>query len=171
MHKELNPELFGEKKVTQEKPSHYAQQPSVAYAAPELNFLNTDRQILELKNQNQQLHDHLAKLTQSFNEAIRGAHLKIEKLQQAQARLEQNHNGLALEAGQKMTALNQKVNERRSLDLKVQEMVDRHNNLIKSFEVRLNHLQKLLAEKDAQLVATQSALNETKMELARLKRF
>ncbi len=26
-------------------------------------------------------------------------------------------------------------------------MVDRHNNVIKDFEVRMNHLQKLLAEK------------------------
>jgi hypothetical protein len=76
----------------------------------------------------------------------------------------------AMESGQKISQLNQKLTERKSLEMKVQEMVDRHNNVIKSFEVRMGQLQKLLAEKDAMLVSAQATLNDAKMEITRLKR-
>lgn len=165
MQKELNPELFGEKKVVKS---------STADAAANLgngaNYLNTDRQIFELRSQNQALHGQLEKIVASVNEWIKTSNMKFEKQAALVSRLEQSHNGLATEAGQKISQLSAKLNERRSLDQKVQEMVDRHNNIIKSFEVRMNHMQKLLAEKDAQVIASQAALNEAKMEIARLKR-
>ncbi|WP_413568691.1 hypothetical protein ACLWBD_14435 [Bdellovibrio sp. HCB117] len=166
MQKELNPELFGEKKVakspTMEIPTNMGTVGN--------NYLNTDRQIFELKAQNQALADQLNKVVATVNELIKSSNIKFEKQSQLLGRLEQSHNGLATEAGQKITQLAQRVNERKSLDLKVQEMVDRHNNVIKSFEVRMNHLQKLLAEKEAQMISSQAALNEAKMEIARLKR-
>lgn len=165
MQKELNPELFGEKKVVKSSNSDVA-----ANLGNSASYLNTDRQIFELRSQNQQLHGQLEKIVSSVNEWIKTSNLKFEKQAALLSRLEQNHNGLATEAGQKISQLNAKANERRSLDLKVQEMVDRHNNIIKSFEVRMNHLQKLLAEKEAQMVVSQAALNEAKMEIARLKR-
>ncbi len=166
MHKELNPELFGEKKVSKS--------PSLEIPASMgtggTSYLNTDRQIFELKAQNQALADQLNTVVATGNELIKSSNMKFEKHGSLLSRLEQSHNGLATEAGQKITQLAQRVNERKSLDLKVQEMVDRHNNVIKSFEVRMNHLQKLLAEKEAQMIASQTALNEAKMEIARLKR-
>ncbi len=134
------------------------------------NYLNTDRQIFELKAQNQALAEQLNKVVGTVNELIKSSNMKFEKQHHLLHRLEQNHNGLATEAGQKITQLSQRVNERKSIDLKVQEMVDRHNNVIKSFEVRMNHLQKLLVEKEGQMVSCQAALNEAKMEIARLKR-
>lgn len=165
MNKELNPELFGEKKI--------ARNPAMdaASSVPGANsYLNTDRQIFELKAQNQALADQLNKIVGTVNELIKSSNTRFEKQHQLLQRLEQSHNGLALEAGQKLSHISQKVNERKSLDMKVQEMVDRHNNVVKSFEVRMNHLQKLLAEKEAQMVSSQAALNEAKMEIARLKR-
>lgn len=166
MHKELNPELFGEKKMIR----NTAVDSSAGMAANSSNYLNTDRQIFELKAQNQALADQLNKVVGTVNELIKNTNVKFERQQQLMARLEQSHNGLALEAGQKISQLNAKVGERKSVDMKIQEMVDRHNNVVKSFEVRMNHLQKLLAEKEGQMVAAQTALNDAKMEIARLKR-
>lgn len=165
MQKELNPELFGEKKVAKSSPADTA-----ANLGNNSNYLNTDRQIFELRSQNQNLHNQLEKIVGSVNEWIKTSNVKFEKQAALLTRLEQSHNGLATEAGQKISMLSAKVNERRALDMKVQEMVDRHNNIVKSFEVRMNHLQKLLAEKEAQMIASQAALNEAKMEIARLKR-
>jgi hypothetical protein len=164
MQRELNPELFNEKKV--------AKTP-VMDTAPALNstnFLNTDRQIFELKAQNQALADQLNKVVATVNELVKNCNVKFDRQQALLTRVEQSHNGLATEAGQKISQLTARMNERKSIDLKVQEMVDRHNNVIKSFEVRMNHLQKLLAEKEAQMISCQTALNEAKMEIARLKR-
>ncbi|MGZ3773676.1 MAG: hypothetical protein ACXVCY_11225 [Pseudobdellovibrionaceae bacterium] len=167
MQKELNPELFGEKKTTK---NSVMENPAGLGTVNNNNFLNTDRQIYELRAQNQALVEQLNKVVNTVNELIKSSNMKFEKQAHLLNRLEQSHNGLATEAGQKITQLGQRVNERKSLDLKVQEMVDRHNNVIKSFEVRMNHMQKMLAEKDAQMISAQSALNEAKMEIARLKR-
>ncbi len=170
MHKELNPELFGEKKIAKSPSMDRGMESASALASNGTNYLNTDRQIFELKTQNQALAEQMNKIVGTVNELIKSTNSKFERNQHLLTRLEQSHNGLATEAGQKITQLTQRVNERRSLDLKVQEMVDRHNNVIKSFEVRMNHLQKLLAEKEAQMISCQAALNESKMEIARLKR-
>lgn len=166
MHKELNPDLFGEKKLSKSAP----QEDPSSMGFQSQNYLNTDRQIFELKAQNQALAEQLNKMVGTINELIKSSNVRFEKQNQQLTRLEQSHNGLAMEAGQKITQLTSRVNERKSLDLKVQEMVDRHNNVIKSFEVRMNHLQKLLSEKEAQMHNAQTALNEAKMEIARLKR-
>ena len=166
MQKELNPDLFGEKKVVK---SNLNENASSAGNSSN-SYLNTDRQIFELKSQNQALNEQLGKVVMTVNELIKSSNMKFEKQSHLLTRLEQNHNGLATEAGQKITQLGQRVNERRLLEAKVQEMVDRHNNVIKSFEVRMNHLQKLLAEKEGQMISCQAALNEAKMEIARLKR-
>ncbi|MFM6928061.1 MAG: hypothetical protein ACKOX6_06320 [Bdellovibrio sp.] len=166
MHKELNPELFGEKKINKGT----SLEGSSTMGSGATSYLNTDRQIFEIKAQNQALVDQMNKIVGTVNELIKSTNTKFERQQALLSRLEQSHNGLATEAGQKITQLSQRVNERKSLDLKVQEMVDRHNNIIKSFEVRMNHLQKLLSEKEAQMISSQAALNEAKMEIARLKR-
>ncbi len=169
MQKELNPELFGDKKIMKSSNLVGAEN-SNSMANSQNNFLNTDRQIFELKSQNQMLADQMNKIVATVNELIKNNSSKFDRQQALLTRMEQSHNGLAVEAGQKITQLSQKLNERKGLDLKIQEMVDRHNNVIKSFEVRMNHLQKLLAEKEAQMISGQAALNEAKMELARLKR-
>jgi len=168
MQKELNPELFGEKKRDTS-----ARRESMVPPAPSTDpaYLNTDRQIFELKTQMMSVNEQLSKLTQAMNESNKNGHSRMERFQQSMSRLENSHNGLALEAGQKIQQINNKLAERKSLDIKIQEMVDRHNNVIKSFEVRLNHMQKLLAEKETQVAAAYAALNEAKMEIARLKRF
>ncbi|MGZ3745236.1 MAG: hypothetical protein ACXWRE_02550 [Pseudobdellovibrionaceae bacterium] len=167
MQKELNPELFGEKK----SPSSTRRE-SLVPPAPSTDpaYLNTDRQIFELKSQMMSVNEQLSKLNQAMNEANKNGNARMERFQQGINRLETSHNGLAVEAGQKIQQINNKLSERKALDLKIQEMVDRHNNVIKSFEVRLNHMQKLLTEKEAQTAAAYTALNEAKMEIARLKR-
>jgi len=168
MQKELNPELFGEKKSASP-----ARREGLIPPAPSTDpsYLNTDRQIFEIKSQILSMNEQLNKLTQALNETNKTTNGKFDRVQQSQTRLETAHNGLATEAGQKIQQINTKLAERKTLDMKIQEMVDRHNNVIKSFEVRLNHMQRLLAEKENQLVASQAALNEAKMEIARLKRF
>jgi chromosome segregation ATPase len=168
MQKELNPELFGEKKS-----STPARREGLIPPPPNTDpaYLNTDRQIFEIKSQIMNMNEQLSKLTSALNEANKTSNGKFDRIQQAQTRMETSHNGLAVETGQKLQQINAKLAERKALDAKIQEMVDRHNNVIKSFEVRLNHMQRLLQEKENQLSASQAALNETKMEIARLKRF
>ncbi|MFZ4402844.1 MAG: hypothetical protein ACOYOK_01970 [Pseudobdellovibrionaceae bacterium] len=172
MQRELNPDLFGEGRAQTQRSTEayspaYHQNFTAPIAAAPSDF---EKQLSDVKNQFQQVLDQMQKLNGAWSEFSQHTHFKFEKIQQNVSRLEQNHNGFVLDSGQKLTQLNVRLNERKALDLKIQEMVDRHNSVIKSFEVRMNHLQKLLSEKESQMIATQSALNEAKMEISRLKR-
>ncbi len=55
-------------------------------------------------------------------------------------------------------------------DAKIQELVDRHNQLVQSFEVRITQMQKVMAEQEMQLMTSRSELKEAQRELARMKR-
>ena len=70
----------------------------------------------------------------------------------------------------KFALLLQKLTEQKKYDQKVQDIVDRHNNLLKGYEVRLNQMQKLLVQKEHDYVEAVTTLKELKAEITRLKR-
>lgn len=155
--RELNPELFGEKRLVTDAA------PTLGERALEPDFLDVDRQILELKNQQSKSQVQTADFVKSTN-------AKLERMQQMVSRLEASHNGLAQELASRIHQMQGRIVERASYDEKTQEMIDRHGQIMKSFEVRMQQLQRILAEKESQLSTTLQALNEAKLEIARLKR-
>lgn len=160
MQKELNPQLFGESSAKSRVVEKTLPPPT----------LHLEQKLAETKQQVAHLTEALQKVVGQVNEAMKNTHGKMERLSSAIHKLEQNDQALIQEASDKISQLNAKINDRKSMDTKMQELVDRHNNILRTFEVRLNHMQMLLNEKDAQLISSQAALNEAKMEIARLKR-
>ncbi len=167
MHKELNPDIFGERSPGS---SSREQVYDIRLSPTDPLFLQLSKQVNDLKLQQQSLFEQFQRWMQSTQEHLKVSQQKFERMQQNLARLEQGHNGFVQEVQNKVGQLSQRFQERKNFEMKVQEMVDRHNNVLKSFEVRMNHMQKLMAEKEAQVQAAQMALNDTKMEIARLKR-
>ena len=74
------------------------------------------------------------------------------------------------EVNAKFTQVASRLAEKKLHDQKIQELVDRHNQVIKTFEVRLVHFQNLLLEKERLLAQTKSELNSAKMEISRIIR-
>ena len=164
MQPELNPELFGEKRVSTEAPTFLPE------LSADPHFLDVDRQILELKSQAQRSDEAHHRIQSQIAETLKNSQLKTERLNQMISRLEASHNGLAQEISTRLGQMQQRIIERAAYDEKTQEMIDRHNHVIKSFEVRMNQMQKLLQEKEAILNSALVALNDCKHEIARLKR-
>lgn len=162
MQKQLNPELFGEVSnyglVNKENNAIFN------------HITQLEQKVGESRHQVALISEHFNKMVTQINEFVKSTQMKIERLQQSVVRLEQNDQAMNLEASQKISQISQRLGERKTLDLKIQEMVDRHNGVLRSFEVRLGQMQKMMNEKEAMLVAAQTALNEAKMELSRLKR-
>lgn len=160
MQKELNPQLFGETGLKSRVVEKQTPPPT----------LHLEQKITETKQQVQSVTEALQRIVQQMNEYMKSNHAKMERFNTALHKLEQNDQELVSQATEKISQIAARVGERKSMDAKVQELVDRQNNVMRTFEVRLNQLQMLINEKDAQLVSTQAALNEAKMEIARLKR-
>lgn len=173
MQKELNPDLFGDRpskaSATESRETSVAANRAFD-AGDAAAFLNLDRQIFDLRQQIAAIGDELKKVALQTQEFMKNTHLRVERIQQQLQRMEQSHNAWVQDGGHRLSQMSQRLQERKSLDQKIQELVDRHNQVIKSFEVRMNHLQRLLSEKEAQMVGAQAALNEAKMEISRLKR-
>lgn len=164
MQKELNPELFGESIAKSRVVKADQASPAVTHTMVIENKINETRQQLH------QLAESLATAVNQVNEFIKSSQMKFERLQQAVVKLEQNDQALNLESAQRISQISNRMGERKVMDMKIQEMIDRHNSVLRSYEVRFNQLQKLMADKEAMLVSAQGSLNEAKMEIARLKR-
>jgi len=164
--RELNPALFGEvagrSKVIEG---------SLQNELPHL--MQNDQKLNDIKIQVSAMAENLGILNQHMQEWARWAKTtdsRFDRINNQMAKLEQNDHYIVNEAAQKFSHINTRFGERKSIDIKTQEMMDRHNSVLKSFEMRLTQLQRILAEKEAQLLTTTAALNEAKMEIARLKR-
>lgn len=168
MQKELNPELFSDVPKTRRAVESPLSLQTMGVTDSNLHLM--EAKVQDLKVNMHTLQDQMNRFVAQINEFAKGTQVKIDRISQSVSKLEVSHHAAITESGQKMSMLSNKLGERRTMDLKVQEMIDRHNNILRSFEVRMNQMQKVLSEKEAQLLATTSALNDAKMEIARLKR-
>jgi DNA repair exonuclease SbcCD ATPase subunit len=162
MQKELNPELFGQSMNVQEQATSYQ-------AAQELPS-QVEKRLLAFKEQYQALHGHVSKWITYFSENAKFANGRMDKIQQSISKLEAHLLSSQQDVHNKLNHLNAKITERRSVEGKIQNLVERHNGVLRSYEVRMNQLMRLLSEKEALLAQAQSNLNEAKMEITRLKR-
>ena len=163
MQKELNPDLFGESGVSKTRVMDSASQNMQ-------QVLQMDQKLLELRQQVGKAIEQINQVMGQITEFMRTSQHKFEKLQSAVGALESRDQQIVLESDQKISHLNHKVSERKILDNKIQEMIDRHNTVLKSYEFRLSKLQQLIGDREEQIRSSTALLNEAKAEIARMKR-
>lgn len=176
MQKQLNPQLFGIQTTPRGVTPNFQSEESLAQPlihkrldSPQMDYARDDK-AAQMQKQIQEVHGQLAQLAFQTEEALKTIRMKGDRQQLMLNKVERDQEALGIETSQKIHFLQQKHMEQKKLEENIQSLIDRQNNLLKGYEVRLNQMQKLLAEKEAQLLSTMSALNDTKMELQRLKR-
>ncbi len=103
----------------------------------------------------------------------RWAHLmeqKIQKLTAGQKALGEQIKILAETTAKQNATIYSKINERRMAEAKTQELFDRHNQLINSFEGRIHHMQKVATEQEIKLMNYQATYEEVLREIRNLKK-
>jgi len=163
MSKELDPSLFGE--------GAWASPRSVEKAKPDFDTIaHVDQKIADMRVQNRELQEDIRRLAAGFDEYRHTTNTRFEKLGQQVARLEGLQAKVHSEVSTRVSQIHNRLGERHSMDLKIQEMMDRHQAMLRSAEMRIQQMQKLLNEKEAQAMSAQMALNDARIEIARLKR-
>jgi chromosome segregation ATPase len=166
--KQLNPDLFSGQSATVEIKSHQGRvYPMENPASP---FGDHELKLAEARRDIKILSDHLSKTISKFDEFSKSTNMRMDRVQNLIQQYELKNDILKSDLMEKTQSLNQKLTERRTLDLKTQDLIDRHNQMIKGYEARLQSLMKIINEKDHQLLQAQATLNGAKMEIARLKR-
>jgi len=166
--KQLNPDLFNSQSAPMEVKSHQGRVfPMEKQSNP---FGDHELKLAEARRDIKILSDHLSKALSKFDEFSKSTTMRMDRMQNLIQQSELKNDILKSDLMEKTQNLNQKLTERRTLDLKTQDLIDRHNQLIKGYEARLQSLIKIINEKDHQILQAQATLNGAKMEIARLKR-
>jgi chromosome segregation ATPase len=166
MARELNPELFGGKPITDE--TH--QQAAVpAFAkADEVRVLHLHVEALSKRMKEFESRTEL--MTTKVDDVVKQNKQRFERVQghfQRQNELVQNGFN---DMNAKLAQVVSRVNERKVSENAIKEMVDRHAQLVQSFELRMQQLQRVISEQELQLMNARNELRDALHELARLKK-
>jgi hypothetical protein len=177
MHRELNPRLFG----TPEPSAAPLSSPSTSVMGqmeeaprrvpyPPVDVKSIEMAIAALKGAIIQMERRTETIAFKMEELARTVHARLERFSQAIVRVEDLQSKSQQESSSRFATIVQKVNERKINDGKVQDLVDRHNTIVRNFENRLTSLQRLASEQQLALHNAQAALVEATNEISRLKR-
>lgn len=152
--RELKPDLFGGKSSSESeieqlgKSSLLAQQEKMADA----NLIRAfETQMSQLQSKARDWDNRIERMEGRVNEFLKLSQARFEKLGKFITDVDESLRDVQEDHDRKLAHLNSRLNERKVQDSKIEEMIERHNQIVKSFEARLNQLQKIINEKDLQL--------------------
>lgn len=160
MAKELDPGLFGEGSWSASR----------TIEKPKVSVDHLENKIVDLRLQMREIKEEFQRFAMEMDEFRKTTQVRFEQINQRIGKVEEVQNRVSDEVVLKVSQLHHRLGDRSTYDKKVQDLIDRHHGVLRSAEIRINQMQKLIEEKEAQIVAAQVALNETKMEISRLKR-
>jgi hypothetical protein len=103
-------------------------------------------------------------------EFINESKLKLNRLAQKMTYFEDRFDGLTQEVRAGNTKLSGRFTERALAETKIEALIERQNSMINSFEKRMTQMGKTLEDAQLQLLRTQSALEDARKEIAKLKK-
>jgi hypothetical protein len=154
----------------QPPPASPQTRPGAPVPFPSIDFKVLEAQVQQVKAVLGQFERRLDQLTARQNELARDSQSRLDRLDNQMIRLEDGISRLTNDTSQRVAALAARINERKVSDTKVQELMDRHNLMVRNFENRLSAMQKLAADQEQALLSAFAALEDARAELARLKR-
>lgn len=185
LHRELDPQVFGGNSQNsngsmgntsgsslglQALASPPQTRPGAQIPYPPIDLKVVEAQIQQIKAVLQQFERRLDQLSARQNEISRDSQSRLDRFEQQTIRLEDGISRLTADTSQRLASLAGRVNERKVTDSKVQELMDRHNLMLRNFENRLSSMQKLASDQEQALLSAFAALEDSRAELSRLKR-
>lgn len=167
--RELDPALFSQPTASPQGPSQ-ATVKTMPVSEAKQGFVNLEiREIKEAHRRAQaKIHELEAKLeqvTQSFKEFQEVSLMRDDRLHQSTLKLEKAFYDSQRETAQFSQEVATRLKERRVAEHRVEEMLERHNSVIQTYESRLVALQKLYSEKEAEQHHFLAIIRELRAEL------
>jgi hypothetical protein len=139
-----------------------------AYLPDIIKKLESEIRSLRLaQSSNEKKYEHLQL---QFNELIKGTQTRIDRMQTAAQETEERAKRREQEQLEKWSMVSSKLSDRKSFELKVQEMIDRHNSLVRNFENKLASAQRLVAHQELTQHNSNALIEDLRAELARHRR-
>ncbi len=105
-----------------------------------------------------------------LTENTKETRFKLDRLAQKTNLLEARIENTTHEMREVFTKLSNKISQSSLNSSKIDALVDRHNQIIHTFEVRMTQMQKIIGEQEIQLTNSLAELQLARAEIARLKK-
>jgi len=148
MSRTLNPQLFGPIETTAVKPDAGNQQ--------------LTKRLRDLEAQIETTNGKMDRWAQIIDG-------RLQQLTQSQKNVTEQIKYVTDSFNKQLAHLHSKINERKTADVKTQELFDRHNQIVHSFENRVGQLQKIVGEQEMKLMSYQATYDEILREIRSLK--
>jgi hypothetical protein len=96
--------------------------------------------------------------------------LKTERLSVKQRMIDERQDEMAQDFQKRLMAILTKSADLPKIELKIQELLERQNQVVRNFDNRMNHFRKVVETQEVQLFKALAELDESRREIARLKR-
>lgn len=127
-------------------------------------------QIEGLKEKIHHLSTALESLKLSNSEDQQVQNFKVERLngrvQNFETVLKQN----VIDTHERLAQLMSKINGNKVNEAKIEQMLDRHGQLVQGFEIKMQKMQRIISEQELQIINYKSELKEAREELLKIKR-
>jgi hypothetical protein len=120
--------------------------------------------------QQKKLEERIERLSEQVNELSRLSNVRLEKLTIKLRMMDEKFEAFSSDLQKKIGVINMRSSERPRMDLKIEELIEKHNQVVRTFESRLNQLKKVVEGQEIELYKAANELQEARKELARLKR-
>jgi len=175
MSRELNRDLFGEinnsslpnSRPTARKPEMPSMGGMTGVTSEDVKLLGY--QVETMAKKVKEFEARMETLASKWEEFSGTAKLRFERIQGSFQRQSETLQSNFRDIHSKIATVASRTNERKIIETTTQEMMDRHNQMVLSFEARLQALQKTMSEQEYQLLNTKSELKDALKEIARLK--
>ena len=119
---------------------------------------------------NRKFEERLEIFSSRLEELTKLINLKTERLGVRQRMTEERQDEISQDFQKRLTAVITKSAEMPKMQLKIEELLDRQNQVIRNFENRMNHFRKVIENQEVQMFRALTELEEARREIARLKR-
>ena len=161
--RELNPNLFD----TSGRPE-WSESPAEKAVVPV--DTQAQRQMQEMARQIKMLESLVSEQKVKLEDQAKNHRVNMEAVVHRLQQVETGQVKHLRELDERLGQIISHVSERRSVDQKMEEMIDRHNNIVQNFELKLKVLQKVLADRELQILKAVSMVEEARAEIVRMKR-
>lgn len=176
MSRELNRDLFGEPTAI---PTSQNSRPIVRKSEmPTMGSLGSvssedvkllGHQVDMMMKKIKEFESRMETLASKWDEFSSTAKLRFERIQGSFQRQAETMQSNFRDIHSKIATVASRTNERKMTETTTQEMMERHNQMVHSFEVRLQALQKTMSEQEYQLMSTKSEIKDVLKEISKLK--
>jgi chromosome segregation ATPase len=161
MSREINPGIFGD--------SYGGGQGSSPSFDPLLDSLS----MIERRDSEPALDamtEKIDKLKSEHDQVLKTLNLKSEKNLQKTTHLEERLTFIVNEINERLSYMASRMKDKSMSDTKIEALIERHNQIVQTFELRINQSQRVIENQALQLSTQQALIDDARRQIEKLKR-